>query len=420
MELQLSEVCTFVNGGPWSDQEYVESGIHVVKVTNMVNGRIKAGKDNYLPYSKYDRYKKHQLRAGDLIVATVGSHPTQPDSVVGRTAVVTEEFDGSFLNQNAVCIRVIRSDLVEPNFLAYLSKTVLFRHHIESRARGSANQVRMALGELKKFSFDYPNVLEQQKIAAILSAYDDLIENNNRRIALLEKMAEEIYREWFVRLRFPGHDSTPIRKGIPEGWQVGELQDISVEGSVSTEPGEHLSPRDYVPIDLLQKRRVLPESSLPYTEAKSSLVLFEERDILFGAMRPYQHKVCIAPFSGVTRSTCLVIRPLSASYFSYLYWTLFQPTSIEYATLICNGADRPYVVWRKGLERMPLFVPPENLASRFNEVCQPIFDEIMLLFEAQNNLAQTRDLLLGRLISGKLSVKNLDIRFPPGMREDAA
>src|SRR5207249_5328747 len=99
-----------------------------------------------------------------------------------------------------------------------------FKHHIESRAQGSANQVRMALGELKKFTTDYPSIDDQCKIAAILSAYDALIETNQRRIALLEKLAEEIYREWFVRLRFPGHEKAKVVKGVPEGWNLVKLE----------------------------------------------------------------------------------------------------------------------------------------------------------------------------------------------------
>lgn len=382
----------------------------MIRTTNVRDGRIDTENVKYVDEKTFKQWNRRATPKREDVILT-------REAPLGEVGLLRSD-DHVFLGQRTMLYRADPEKL-DQRFLYYSMRGGALQSQIRSLGSGATVE-HLRVPDAEKLEIPFPEKGEQRKIAAVLSAYDDLIENNNRRIALLEKMAEEIYREWFVRLRFPGHESTPIRKGIPEGWQVGELQDISVEGSVSTGPGEHLSPRDYVPIDLLQKRRMLPESSLPYTEAKSSLVLFEERDILFGAMRPYQHKVCIAPFSGVTRSTCLVIRPLSASYFSYLYWTLFQPTSIEYATLICNGADRPYVVWRRGLERMPLFVPPENLASRFNEVCQPIFDEIMLLFEAQKNLAQTRDLLLSRLISGKLSVENLDIQLPPSMREDAA
>jgi type I restriction enzyme S subunit len=209
LKLMLQDICDFVNGGPWSDREYADSGIRVVKVSNMHGGTIVPRKDdNYLPVSKYEKYKKHELKFNDIVVASVGSHPTQPGSVVGRTSLIPSEYAGAFLNQNAVCLRVKRHDLCCQRYLFYLSKTILFKHHIESRARGSANQVRMAVGELKKFVADYPQVHAQEKIAAIVSAYDELIVTNRRRISTLETLGEEIYREWFVRKRYPGHEAT--------------------------------------------------------------------------------------------------------------------------------------------------------------------------------------------------------------------
>ena len=169
---RLDSVCDLINGGAWSETEYAHNGIHVVKVTNLTDGRIIRRVDDYLPLSKYDEYKQHELKTGDIVVSTVGSHPTQPGSVVGRVALVTAEFSGSFLNQNAACIRINKPNLVSQRYFFYLANTVLFKHHIESRARGSANQVRMAIGELKKFEAQYPSIAKQKNIAAILSAYD--------------------------------------------------------------------------------------------------------------------------------------------------------------------------------------------------------------------------------------------------------
>jgi type I restriction enzyme S subunit len=414
--LVLGDVCEFVNGGAWSETEYAERGIRVVKVTNLVNGTVIPKDDSFLPSSKYEQYKKHKLVKDDIVVATVGSHPTQPGSVVGRTSLIPGSISGAFLNQNAVCIRVKRKDLISQRFLFYLTKTVLFRHHMESRARGSANQVRMALGELKKFNAIYPSLSTQQKIAAILSSYDDLIVNSKRRIALLEKIAEGIYREWFVRKRFPGHEQVPFRKGIPRTWKVVELREIATESSRSTKPGRHLSKRLYLPLDLLGTKTMIPLGHLDYSEAKSSLVTFQEDDILFGAMRPYLHKVSIAPFNGITRTTCFVIIPKKPVFYTYLFLTLFQNSSIDYATMICNGADRPYVVWNKGMERMNVLEPDRKTLGLFENRVRPVITSIKKNYFSVRNLEQTRDLLLTRLISGKLSIDDLDIQFPPSMQ----
>jgi type I restriction enzyme S subunit len=263
-----------------------------------------------------------------------------------------------------------------------------------------------------------PDLPTQQKIAAILSAYDELIENNKRRIALLEKMAEEIYREWFVRFRFPGHEKVKLIKGVPDGWKVEELRAVAIEASRSTRPGSHLAERFYLPLDLLTSKQMLPSGHLDYTEAQSSLVTFEKGDVLFGAMRPYLHKVAIAPFPGITRTTCFVIRPKAPQAWSWLFLTLFQPCSVDFATMICNGSDRPYTVWNKGMERMKVFRPDDRLLAKFEETVRPVLDSITSMYFVQLKLINCRDMLLPRLISGKLSVENLDIHFPPGMAEE--
>lgn len=263
-----------------------------------------------------------------------------------------------------------------------------------------------------------PEKIVQRKIAAVLSAYADLIENNNHRIALLEKMAEELYREWFVRLRFPGHEKVKIVKGVPEGWEVVELNKIAKEASKSTKPGTHLENRCYLPIDLLQQRHFNPESHQGYAVAQSSLVTFQKSDLLFGAMRPYLHKVCIAPFDGITRTTCFVMRPLNEIFYSYLYLLLFQNSTVEYATLICNGADRPYVVWNKAFERMPVFKPSEEIVHLFEKLVRPMISKISGSYFYLQTLKDSRDRLLSRLMSGKIDLENLDIRFPASMKEE--
>jgi type I restriction enzyme S subunit len=205
---------------------------------------------------------------------------------------------------------------------------------------------------------------------------------------------------------------------VPNGWEVVELKTVSVEAGRSTRPGNHLSDRFYLPLDLLNTKQTIPGGHLSYTEAQSSLVTFEKGDFLFGAMRPYLHKVAIAPFSGITRTTCFVIRPKVSYAWSWLFLTLFQQSSVDFATMICNGSDRPYAVWNKGMERMKLLRPDDALLAKFEEAACPILNSIVNMYFVQLKLASCRALLLPRLISGKLSVENLDIQFPPSMAEE--
>jgi type I restriction enzyme S subunit len=135
---------------------------------------------------------------------------------------------------------------------------------------------------MRRITFPLPPLPAQHRIAAILSAYDDLIENNTRRIAILEEMARRIYEEWFVRFRFPGHEKVRMVESelglVPEGWQSGTLADILENVRQATRPGEHLASRRYVPIDCIAKRSLVLPETRPIEEAQSSLVLFERDD----------------------------------------------------------------------------------------------------------------------------------------------
>jgi len=426
LKLVLNEICDFVNGGAWSDDEYVDSGIHVVKVTNMEDGGIIEKNDDYLPLSKYEKYRQHELRTDDVVVATVGSHPTQPGSVVGRTARIPNAYSGSFLNQNAVCLRTKNSHLVDQRYLFYLSKTVLFKHHIESRARGSANQVRMAIGELKKFTADYPSIDTQRKIAAILLAYDELIENNKRRIALLEKLAEEIYREWFIRFRFPGHKKLkllnhPLRDFINEyfGGDWGEDTrspkfsnrvyvirgtdfDSIRQGDIASVPIRYIKDsglrnRNLTVGDLIVENSVNHQSR---TAGKSLLVTQHVLDLFSGDV--------------ICASFCKLIRPKDPKHSKFLslnFRLLFKQGLFDYFQNIATNG-----IANLQAER---FMDRHRI-SFHDDIDLSVFDSLDTTFLANSlaKLKQTRDLLLLRLMSGKLAVENLNIQFPPGMAKE--
>ena len=123
------------------------------------------------------------------------------------------------MNQNAVCVRPLREDIINKKYLGYIGKSFDFQHFIQSAGRGAANQMRIAISEIKKFKLLLPPLQSQQKIASILSPYDDLIENNLKRIKLLEEGAQNIYKEWFVHFRFPSYEDADFENGFPKGWK---------------------------------------------------------------------------------------------------------------------------------------------------------------------------------------------------------
>jgi type I restriction enzyme S subunit len=242
----------------------------------------------------------------------------------------------------------------------------------------------------------------------VLVAYGDLIENNMRRIAILEQMAQRIFEEWFVHFRAPGCEGLPLVDSplgpIPQGWEVKRLDEIVIARRDATRPGNHLAHRAYLPIDCIAKRSLYLPSVKPWTEAQSSLVLFERGDVLFGAMRPYFHKVCVAPIAGITRSTCFVLRPRQEKWRAFATMAIFQDSTIAFASTHTQGATIPYAVWDGSLANLRFVVPPDLLLQRFNALVDPILSWLQNMHFTQTNLRAQRDLLLPKLVSGEIDV----------------
>ncbi len=269
-------------------------------------------------------------------------------------------------------------------------------------SQGTA-QDNLSWKKLSTIKFPAPPIEIQDKIVSILSAYDDLIENNQKQIKLLEEAAQRLYKEWFVDLRFPNYENTPVVDGVPEGWNNGELGDIAIDSGKNEKKENRDYYSYYLPIDCL------PKKSLAYTDknevslAESSLVGFEKNDVLFGAMRPYFHKVVVARDKGLTRSTCFVINSKSQEYWAYLLMLLFSSDTIDYATKISVGTTMPYVRW-KDFVQMPILIPSKEICVKYQNIILPIINDISTLAISCEKLKEARDRLLPKLMSGEVEV----------------
>ncbi|MGH8502454.1 MAG: restriction endonuclease subunit S [Gammaproteobacteria bacterium] len=277
-----------------------------------------------------------------------------------------------------------------------------------------ATQDNLGLNKLLSFPLLVPDVREQQRIAGILSTYDELIENNKRRIALLEKMAEEIYREWFVRMRFPGHEKTKFVKGVPEGWRIAELQEIisftmgqSPKSEFYNEVGKGLPFNQGVgTYGERFPRRVT------YCDAKGRKA--RKGDILFSVRAPVG-RINIADSEMIIGRGLAALRHRHGQN-SYLFYSLKTTFSSE--DIIGNGSIFNSV-GKDELARCKVYQPPQDLVMKFDELASGMDEQVSLLAKCLENLTATRNALLPRLISGKLSVEDLDIQYPPSMREEA-
>ena len=293
-------------------------------------------------------------------------------------------------------------DLLLPQYLYYWFMTNEGKKKIDAIAKGTAQKAVPIVG-IKDIEVQLPPLATQRRIADILSAYDDLIENNQKQIKLLEEAAQRLYREWFVGLRFPGHETTPVVDGVPEGWERSRLDDIVVESGKGEKKENRKQYDVYLPIDCLPKHSLSYVDTAKIEEAESSLVGFVEGDILFGAMRPYFHKVVIARRTGLTRSTCFVLNARNEAMWAYVAMLLFSQDTVDYATQNSVGTTMPYVRW-KDMRQMSVSVPSIDIAKRFQVLIKPLMIKTMRLAEQMKSAQEARDRLLPKLMSGEVEV----------------
>lgn len=396
----LRDLCASVEYGYTASASHDVVGPKFLRITDIVPELIDW---SVVPKCEIEPQKleKFRLRNNDIVVARTGA-------TVGYAKRLKNPPEAVFASY---LVRLtIDPAKAHPAFIGAIIESRDYKEFIVRNAGGAA-QPNANAQILTSYQLYLPDLPTQRRIASILSAYDDLIENNTRRIAILEEMARRIYEEWFVRFRFPGHEQVKMVESelglIPEGWGVGCLCDVFDNVRQSTKPGEHLRQRRYVPIDCIGRRTLVLPETRPYEEAQSSLILFETDDILFGAMRPYFHKVAIAPCAGVTRTTCFVLRAKNSEFGAYGTMLAFSDPVVAYASAHTQGATIPYAVWDGSLANYAIPIPPESLLRQFNELVQPMLMWLRRAMFRQENLRATRDLLLPKLISGELDVSTL-------------
>jgi len=361
-------------------------------------------------------------------VGQVGNKISQPDDSVittkgtfGRVAYVRTNTPRFVYSPQLCYWRVKNSSVIHPRFLYYWLQGPDFLSQAH-QVKSSTDMADYAnLTDQRRMLIVAPDVDCQKKIAAILTAYDELIENNQRRIALLEKMAEEIYREWFVRLRFPGHDKVKIIKGVPEGWKLVKLEkafEFTGGGTPTKEVSRYWDGGDvnwFTPSDITGANGIfLERSGGQCTEEgfnNSSAKMFPAYSVMLTS-RATIGAVGINLTPACTNQGFITCIPNAQYPLPYLYhWIkLAKP----YFELLSGGAT--FAELTKGtFKKIEILTPPEKLVEKFDELESPIFKAIEMYQRQNTRLVATCDALLPRLISGKLSVENLNIQFPPGM-----
>lgn len=261
---------------------------------------------------------------------------------------------------------------------------------------------------LRSVPIALPPLPLQRRIAGILSAYDDLIENCQRRIKILEEMARALYREWFVDFRFPGHEDHPRVPSalgeIPEGWEVKRLGEVAVEVRRNVPKGELSEPLPYVGLEHLPRRSLALDDWEVATELGSNKLAFKKGEVLFGKIRPYFHKVCVAPFEGVCSADTIVVDSRRPEDYAFVVACVSSDAFVAHATSTSNGAKMPRANWAV-LEDYPVLLPGGAPGAQFSSLLTGIIAQQQTLVRQSQTLRRTRDLLLSRLLSGQIELE---------------
>jgi type I restriction enzyme S subunit len=262
-----------------------------------------------------------------------------------------------------------------------------------------------------------------------VQAYDDKIELNRRMNQTLEEIARALFKFWFVDFgpvrakaegRWKKGESLPGMPAdmwdlwpsefedsdigeIPKGWTLGTLGDLAAWVSERVDPNHTKDKERYIALDDMPPKSIALSTFRNGSEVNSSIVRFRAGDILFGAMRPYFHKVGLAQFEGITRSTTFVLRPRGAALRPFGLFHFASADVIEFATAASVGTTIPYVHW-ESLAPYPVAIPSEALLQHFELGAMPILELIARNGESSRALAETRDALLPKLLSGEIRV----------------
>lgn len=251
-----------------------------------------------------------------------------------------------------------------------------------------------------------PPLETQTRIASILSALDEKIELNRQTNATLEAIAQAIFKEWFVDFRFPGATGKMQESElgpIPKGWRIGKLSEVCKNTRKTIHPKDVYSNTAYVGLEHIPRKSLGLASWGASGDVDSQKTYFKQFNVLFGKLRPYFHKVCIAPFDGICSTDILVIESHQMQYFSFALLHLFSNEMITFVSSVADGTRMPRVDWQS-IGNYEIILPPEQLISEFHEVVFPFFIDIIENNQHANSLATLRGNLLPKLMSGEMEV----------------
>ena len=380
---KLKDFCSITSSKRIYAADYVEDGIPFVRGKEVVQRFFGSGpleSELFISSTKFETLRDQfgAPTAGDLLLTSVGT--------LGVPYLVTDGDEFYFKDGNLIWFR--NFDGLNGKFFYYWIRSRAGRAQLAKCTIGTS-QAAYTIERLKEIEAPKHSSDQQERIADILSVYDDLIDNNCRRIALLEEAARLLYREWFVHFRFPGHEYVKIIDGLPEGWESCKLGDMLAK---IKRPGK------------VKKGDYLEDGSIPCVDQSESLIggYTDKEDARITSPLP------LVIFGDHTRVLKFIDFPFACGADgTQLLFPTDDRLSIQYfyfAVSNVNLSNYFYARHFKFLKDQGLLVPTANLISEFTDFSKDALKQISVLREASHNLARARDLLLPRLMNGEVEI----------------
>lgn len=361
----------------------------MIRTTNVKGGFIDTKTVRYVSEATFEQWtRRSRPQYGDVILTREA-----PVGEVGRCTF--DETEQIFLGQRLFQYRPDPT-LLDWNYLAYALQGPQVQSKLHGKSFG-ATVPHIKVGDAENLEIPTPPLETQQFIGGLLAAYDDLIENNRRRIALLEESVQLLYRE----LR-RASQSMGQRQGLSGGCKKVRLADICSQVREPADPAKTDPETPYLSMEHMQSRSIALSVWETAGKVSSSKLRFQRRDVLFGRIRPYFHKVGVAQIDGITSTDMIVVRPNGEHLLPLAVLAMSSDEFVAHAVATSNGTKMPRADW-KVLKDWPVVVPGDSELGEFSERVLPVLDLLEVLGSRNRLLKSARDSLLPRLLSGELT-----------------
>lgn len=396
-KVKLGDICKYVTSGgtPKSSiKEYYEPKQIPWLKTKEVNYCRIYETESYISKDGLDNSSAKMIPQNSVIVAMYGQGDT-----AGRVAI-----NKIPLTTNQACCNLIIDETKAYYEFVYYQLVTLYEKMVSLKNGGAQPNLNAAI--IKSIEIKLPPLKTQRYIADILSAYDDLIENNQKQIKLLEEAAQRLYKEWFVNLRFPGHENTKIVDGVPEGWQWCKVRDVADINSSALPKNYKEDFIDYVDLGSVRCGHIETRTRYNLNEAPGRAKrCAKDGDIIWGMVRPNLKAYALVtnPKETDVFSTGFAVLSAKKVPYSYLYCAVTQEEFVGYLVNATNGAAYP-AVKPVHFEVADILKPDDKVLEQFHSVADSIYRKKEALENQNHNLRESRDLILPKLMSGEVEV----------------